>query len=214
MQATLYENNALVRVDCHDCRGCSSCCRGMGDSIRLDPYDAYQFQIAKKPLSELLASGAAALTVWEGMILPHIQMQEQTESCPFLSAQGRCSIHAYRPGICRLFPLGRNFADGELTYFLLEDACKAKQRSKLRVSKWLGVEPAGKYHTFVKNWHAFRREMVAVLMEAASEQAKELNLYLLRTFFLQPYDELQDFYVQFEERVQRIRGAFAQEGDR
>lgn len=42
MELMLYKPNDLVRVDCHDCRGCSSCCRDMGDSIKLDPYDAWQ----------------------------------------------------------------------------------------------------------------------------------------------------------------------------
>ena len=32
-------------------------------------------------------------------------MAEDSESCTFLDENGRCSIHPFRPGICRLFPL-------------------------------------------------------------------------------------------------------------
>ena len=205
----LYDLDALVRADCHDCKGCSTCCRGMGDTIRLDPYDAYQLQQIGQEIGKLMEQGRVALTVWEGMILPHLQMQSQTDACTFLDSDGRCGIHAHRPGICRLFPLGRNYTEEQLQYFLLEDVCENRARSKIRISKWLGIEPAKAYHAFVQEWHRFRREMVEILKEAEEEQAKQLNLYLLQTFFLAPYDIEQDFYEQFAARAARIRNAFA-----
>lgn len=208
METRFYHLNDMVRADCHDCRGCSACCREMGDSILLDPYDAYQFQKKGMPVQTLIDSGAVALTVWRGMILPHLKMSEETGACPFLSAEGRCGIHAFRPGMCRLFPLGRNFADGKLNYFLLEDACENHSRSKIRVSRWLGIEPAEDYHEFVIKWHDFRRDMVDILSGAAEDQAKQLNLYLLHTFFLNPYEMECDFDTQFAERIDRITDAF------
>ena len=208
MEIRFYDLNDLVRADCHDCKGCSSCCRDMGDTILLDPYDAYQFQKQGKPMTGLLESGAAALTVWEGMILPHLQMNAATGACSFLDGDGRCGIHEFRPGMCRLFPLGRNFEDGKMNYFLLEHACENRSRSKIRVSKWLGVEPPEKYHRFLLEWHDFRHEMVDILSGATEEQGKQLNLHLLRTFFLSPYDTASDFYPQFSERMARILDAF------
>lgn len=208
METRFYDLNDLVRADCHDCKGCSSCCRDMGDTILLDPYDAYQFQKQGKPMTGLLESGAAALTVWEGMILPHLQMNATTGACSFLDGDGRCGIHEFRPGMCRLFPLGRNFEDGKMNYFLLEHACENRSRSKIRVSKWLGVEPPEKYHRFLLEWHDFRHEMVDILSGAMEEQGKQLNLHLLRTFFLSPYDTASDFYPQFSERMARILDAF------
>lgn len=32
-----YGANDLVKVGCDDCRGCSACCNGMGDSILSSP---------------------------------------------------------------------------------------------------------------------------------------------------------------------------------
>ena len=95
-----------------------------------------------------------------------------------------------------------------MNYFLLEHACENKSRSKIKVCKWLGIEPAEKYHGFVLEWHDFRREMVHILAEGEEEQAKQLNLYLLRTFFLTPYDTNNDFFTQFAQRTARIRAAF------
>ena len=37
----LYGLNDMVKVGCNDCEGCSKCCQGMGDSIKLDPLDIY-----------------------------------------------------------------------------------------------------------------------------------------------------------------------------
>ena len=44
-----YTSNDMVRLGCDDCSGCSDCCRGMGSSILLDPYDAYR--LMKGPVS-------------------------------------------------------------------------------------------------------------------------------------------------------------------
>ena len=51
--------------------------------------------------------------------------------------------------------------------------------------------------------------MAEIVKEAQEEQAKQLNLYLLQTFFLAPYEIEQDFYEQFAVRAARIRNAFA-----
>lgn len=207
MDTKFFDLNDLVRADCHDCVGCSSCCRNMGESILLDPYDVFQLQKAGKEMQTLLQSGAVALSVQKGMILPYLQMNEATGACCFLNSEGRCDIHDSRPGICRLFPLGRNYEDGKMNYFLLEHACSHDSRSKIKVSKWLGVEPARTYHRFVLDWHDFRREMSNILAEATQEQAKELNMHFLRTFYLSPYDTYDtavDFYSQYAARAARL----------
>lgn len=208
MDTKFFSLNDLVRADCHDCMGCSSCCRDMGESILLDPYDAFQLEKAGKDMQILLESGMVALSVQKGMILPYMQMNEATGACCFLSSEGRCDIHDSRPGICRLFPLGRNYEDGKMNYFLLEHACSNSSRSKIKVSKWLGVEPARAYHQFVQEWHDFRCEMSELLSEATQEQAKQLNMHFLRTFFLSAYDTAADFYPQYAGRAARIRDAF------
>ena len=113
----LYTSNDLVRADCGGCRGCSDCCQGMGDSIILDPYDMDQLYRGTGLKPEELLLRAADLSVVDGIILPHLKMTGERDCCPFLSGEGRCRIHAFRPGFCRLFPLGRLYEDG--SFFLL-----------------------------------------------------------------------------------------------
>ena len=98
----LYTANDLVKADCHDCEGCSACCRGMA-SIVLDPYDVWQLCMGLGKTFQGLMEEHIELQVVDGGILPKLKMAGEEESCTFLDENGRCSIHLFRPGICRLF---------------------------------------------------------------------------------------------------------------
>ncbi len=41
----LYTNKDMVKAGCGECQGCSDCCRGMGNSIFLDPMDIYRLPL-------------------------------------------------------------------------------------------------------------------------------------------------------------------------
>ena len=57
----LYGPNDLVKADCGDCHGCFDCCRGMGQSILLDPLDIYRLTgNLKVTFEELLAEAYQA----------------------------------------------------------------------------------------------------------------------------------------------------------
>ena len=60
----LYDRNDMVKADCHGCQDCSACCRGMGNSVILDPYDMYRLQTGlKKSATELIQQGFLELHV-------------------------------------------------------------------------------------------------------------------------------------------------------
>ena len=198
----LYSSNELVKAGCGDCKGCHACCQGMGESILLDPYDFYQLQLATGLGFSQLMQDKIALTVEQGVILPHLKMQEQTDACAFLNAEGRCSIHVHRPGLCRLFPLGRNYDEQGLRYFLLEDACQIKSKTKVKVKKWLEIPALSQYEEFLVNWHDLRKELMVFVEKngVADEQSKTVNLRFLEIFFGQPYTMEEDFYTQYAKR--------------
>ena len=53
----LYDSNDMVKADCQDCKGCSDCCQGMGDTVILDPLDVHRLCAGlKKSPEELLGS--------------------------------------------------------------------------------------------------------------------------------------------------------------
>ena len=95
-----YGANDLVKVGCDDCRGCSACCHGMGDSIVLDPMDVYRLEKKLgKTMEEILLAGNVALRVVDGVILPHLKMTEQSDRCSFLNAARESEADAFRQQI-------------------------------------------------------------------------------------------------------------------
>lgn len=198
----IYDKNDMVKAACNDCEGCHACCEGMGASIVLDPLDVWRLTLATGKQFEELLEEHVELQVVDGLILPNLKMAGKEETCTFLDAEGRCSIHARRPGVCRVFPLGRIYEEGQIRYFLQPEGCRKKNRSKVKVSKWLDTPEQKKNEQFLLTWHGFRKKLECRLTEGCGEQeAKALNLFVLNLFFVTPYEAGKDFYLQFEERM-------------
>lgn len=206
----LYTSNDMVKADCHDCEGCSDCCEGMGNSIVLDPLDVFRLCAGLKKTPEELLQREIALDVFDGNILPHINMVGQRESCLFLNEKGRCSIHPFRPGICRLFPLGRYYENGSFQYFLQTNECRKTNRSKVKVKKWVDTPDLKTYEKFVTDWHYFLKNIQEVLYGSEdTELIRNLNLFVVQKFYLVPYDMSEDFYPQFYARLEEGRKLLA-----
>lgn len=203
-----YESNDMVKAGCHDCRGCFACCQGMGDTILLDALDIYNLSGHLGKGFEALMESCVALHVEDGLILPHLKMAGAKESCVFLNNAGRCSIHAFRPGLCRTFPLGRNYENGKLNYFLVEGECPQKNRTKVKVEKWIDTPDFQRNREFLIQWHylikALKDKIAGMSAENRDDAIQELNLFFLQTFFVTPYETEIDFYSQFETRRESV----------
>ena len=200
----LYSSGDMVKADCRDCKGCSACCRGMGFSIILDPMDIWRLgQGTGKDFAALMSGNDIELGMADGMVLPNLKMDGERDACPFLDAEGRCSVHAYRPGLCRLFPLGRYYEEGGFRYFIQVHECGKKNRSKVKVKKWLGIPDIRQYEAFVLAWHDYLKKVGSQVKQAREEaRMKELTMSVLKLFYLLPYEK-EDFYGQFRERLSR-----------
>lgn len=199
----LYTANDMAKVGCYGCEGCCDCCKGMGDSIVLDPLDVHRFRVNLGKSPEQLLQREISLGIMDGNILPFLQMTGTDESCIFLSKEGRCSIHSFRPGICRLFPLGRYYENHSFRYFIQVHECKKKNREKVKIKKWIDVPDVKQYEKFVNDWHYFLKDVQQVLLrsEEDTELIKNLNMYVIRKFYFTPYNPEIDFYSQFYERL-------------
>lgn len=207
-----YLANDMVRTSCNDCAGCSSCCRGMGESIILDPYDMYSLEKGLGATFESMMEDKIELNVVDGIIQPNIKMQQGIDCCAFLNEAGRCTIHAFRPGFCRMFPLGRIYEENGFRYFLQVHECPYPNKTKVKVKKWLGIPELEKYETYIKDWHYFLKEVQEIIKRTQNDAiVKNLNLYLLNQFYVMPYDAMaeEDFYQQFygrlDEAGERVR---------
>ena len=198
----LYTLNDMVKADCQECKGCSDCCKGMGDTVVLDPLDIHRMAVNMKKTPERLLAEDVQLSVIDGNILPHLKMEGEEEACIFLNKEGRCTIHSFRPGICRLFPLGRFYENGSFQYFLQVHECKKTNRSKIKVKKWIDTPDVKNYEEFVNNWHYLLKDVQSVIQSSENEELiRNLNLYILNCFYVKPYDTACDFYEQFNERM-------------
>lgn len=199
----LYELNDMVRADCHDCKGCSACCRGMGNSIVLDPYDVHCLCSGLQTTFDALLATSLELNVVDGIILPNIKMQSEKDCCTYLDENGRCSIHAFRPGFCRMFPLGRLYEDRTFHYILQTHECP-QNRSKIKISKWLGLPDIKRNQEFIHTWHYFLEDLSAKLQsECTLETTSKVQQFLLHLFYRTPYDDNANFYDQFDERMKK-----------
>lgn len=202
----LYDLNDMVKADCGDCKGCADCCRSMGESIVLDPYDICRITTGLHLSFEELLADKIELNVFDGMILPNLKMSESTDACAFLNDEGRCSIHSIRPGICRLFPLGRFYEDGSFRYFLQIHECKNQNRTKVKVKKWIDTPDLKQNTEYILKWHDFVDYIQTQLMQVADEALfKKINMFLLQHFFIERYVETEDFYEQFYLRLEKAK---------
>lgn len=209
----LYWENDMVKADTNSCSGCKSvCCHGMGDTIKLDPYDIYRLTIGLNTTFEQLMNSKIELNVVDGVIMPNLKMAEGKNQCSFLNDEKRCDIHGTRPGICRLFPLGRYWEDEtHFKYILQTGQCHKDNLTKIKVKKWLDTQDLAVYNQFIVAWHKYLKDIQAALKGLSEEQVRVLNMYTLKTFYTTPYEAGKSFYEQFNLRLATARTALCLE---
>ena len=191
----LYRSSDMAKLGCNDCAGCSACCKGMGNSVVLDPYDVWRLERGLGlPFAQMI-SKQVMLSVVDGLILPSLNM-ESTGACPFLNEEGRCSIHTFRPGICRLFPLGRYYHEDGFSYVLMTGECKVENRSKVKIEKWLGEPDLRAYEKFIMQWKEILEQAREQLAKTTDlEQQKKISMCLLQNYYFASYGV--DFFSDF-----------------
>lgn len=207
----LYNINDLVQVSCNGCGGNANCCHGMGSSIVLDPYDIYRLVTNLDMTFEQLLIDKVELNIVDGLILPNLKMNQISEQCAFLNENGRCSIHSVRPGICRIFPLGRYYENNSFQYILQVNECPNESRTKVKVSKWIDTPDIMENQQFINDWHYFLKDIETMIKNTQDEKLiKNINMYILNSFYLKQYDTNIEFYEQFYERLNEAKKLFSQ----
>ncbi|WP_346663338.1 YkgJ family cysteine cluster protein [uncultured Merdimonas sp.] len=197
-----YQPGDMVKADCQGCEGCCDCCRGMGTSIVLDPLDVHRISTGLGKSFEELLGPHLELQVVDGIILPNLRMAGPDEACTFLNSSGRCSIHPFRPGICRIFPLGRYYDGKGFQYFLQVHECPKPNKTKVKVRKWIDTPDVKRYDAYISDWHYYLKGLQE--QAAASEgpeTIKQLSMSVLTAFYVRPFRADRDFYEQFYERL-------------
>ena len=89
------------------CRKCGKCCRHQ-NTILFNPRDIFNIARKLQMTPEKVISKYAETYIGSASKIPVVHMvpRGQNAVCPFLK-DGLCSIHACKPTVCALFPLGR-----------------------------------------------------------------------------------------------------------
>ncbi len=204
-----YTPDDMVPVGCADCAGCSECCRNTADTIILDPQDMYLLSKGTGKVFTDMIEHEIEIRLVDGMILPNLMEQHggEEEHCLFLTEEGRCSIHAYRPGFCRLYPMGRYYTENGFHYILQKNECTGRVKTPVRLRDWLGIEDLPRYEAYIQDWHDFRKRVEKVVPILTERSRDSVQRYILQVFFVHPYLTRQDFYTQYEARMEICKKA-------
>jgi len=187
------------------CNQCGCCCRERED-ILLTPMDLYK--IAKhlnKTVADVIHDYCE---FYEGNIskipVVRIKPREYRRTCPF-SDKGRCIVHAVKPAVCALFPLGRmtNGETGEFTYFLQPVPCGNKKQTQT-VREWLNEFSILDEEDFTKTWHknvGVVAEIMINLCKKFSFNRDEITQMLFLLWYVR-YDLDKEFLPQFTENCE------------
>ena len=200
-----YSSGEMARIAPTGCEGCGECCRGMGESVILDPYDAHMLSEGlKRPFASLL-DREVGLGVSGGLIFPYLAMSGPGEACGFLGGDGRCSIHEFRPGICRLYPLARRYGEKGIAYFIPEKSCPGRSKTKVRISRWLGIPDLAGYEKFKAEWYEFTTKLTERLeKENDVRDAAQVSQFILENFYMAAFPA-GTFFDGFDDRLRRVR---------
>jgi Fe-S-cluster containining protein len=163
----------------------------------------------------------------DGLILPNLMQHHESDEtgersgredasdlvsgdhCPFLSQAGRCSIHPFRPGMCRLYPMGRYYTEGGFRYILQKDECTEREKTSVLLQDWLGIENLARYESYILDWHDFKGQAEESLHILTQKSRESVTRYILQIFFVHPYEVKLDFYAQYDARMEICRQALA-----
>ncbi len=202
----LYGLNDMVKACANSCEGCSACCHGRGDTITLDPLDVHHLKQGLQVDFPQLMTRGISLGVVKGIIRPSMMMTDAEDSkCVFLNDRGRCDIHGFRPGLCRLFPLGRVYEEDGLKYILLTGECVRENRTKVKVRKWIDMPDMNTYERYLVAWHDFLKKSEQAVSQTQDEAfIKNINMYILQKFYVEDFGAAgadENFYDVFWERL-------------
>ena len=174
-------------------------------AVRLYAARIWEVRLCLGKTFEQLTMNELELNVVDGIIMPNLKMQKSDGRCAFLREDNLCNIHTIRPGICRMFPLGRYWEDEtHFKYIVQKGECNKDNLSKIKLKKWLGIEGLAEYDSYIVRWHEYVKKLQAALPGLSEDNVKILNTFNLRVFYMTTYAGCVDdkaFYAEFDRRL-------------
>jgi len=195
------------------CNQCGECCRNipLEDKILLSTVDIYR--LAKEldmEFADVIEKYCNMMPGQESM-LPLVMLKERVDgSCIFLK-KGLCSVHAGKPLVCAMSPLGRvliyheELKDQKFHYFLKEMSCGHGKDESVTVVDWLARFDVEKYDECMKVYRTIGKECSQLMhMMETNEQKQNMFSAIFYLMYL-GYDRNKDLYEQMVENLEFIK---------
>jgi Fe-S-cluster containining protein len=203
------------------CYGCGKCCKNRED-ILLNPKDLFNIALSLGKSTAEVMDSICDRYIGGSSRIPLVRLQPVGKNmvCPLLK-DNRCTVHALKPGVCALFPLGRfvkyNAEDGKadlsgnasVSYLLNPIECGGHRNNTVR--RWLesfGLDPNDPYYL---RWTDFFMNMSNYVrnLESAERKLPPQGFVaiwsVLQHLLYENYDTAQDFMPQFEDNIAKAR---------
>ena len=194
------------------CRQCGECCKHRED-ILISPYDLFRMtrRLRMRPVD--FVDRYCMTYIGQNSRLPVVIFKAVGEEqvCPMIR-DNRCSVHAAKPTVCALYPLGRAVrveSDGapEVFYFLNGSTCGAEDETHT-VREWLSEFDLQNSTTWFLAW----QKAISKLSPSLKTMEKllpprELSMLYAITFkaLYLDYADVQEFLPKFVLNVQSLQ---------
>lgn len=211
------------------CTACGKCCANDSvDMILLTPFDLYNLSKGTGENIEDIVNKYTNVYIGKNSNLPVVQLnsvfdpQKSIENgmdynvCPFLK-DNKCSVHDFKPSICRLYPLGRtttistNDNERVMTYFLLKNNCGGKGELH-SLDNW--IKNRSDYDRLQSEYSAFFSTIISIVdfakLQELSQKDKSISRvldsmynFMINEYYLN-YDTNRPFWEQYERNKEEI----------
>lgn len=201
-----------------DCKTCGKCCIHR-DDVLLHPKDIYNMAKELHLTTEELIEKYCEVYIGQDSRIPIVRLKPRgsVHRCPLLKDR-KCQVHDAKPGICKLYPLGRYLvllgktsADIDMDsvqYIFNKPDCKGSEGTETHtVREWLESFGIPVKDEFFIKWQKLVMEMGTVFRKIEKKVSEKTLEMLWNAAFIGLYlhynTEL-DFMSQFDENAQKF----------
>jgi Fe-S-cluster containining protein len=190
------------------CKACGKCCKHRED-ILLTPYDLFRIaaDLHRTPKEiierycEVYEGGTSHFPVVRAVPVP------PDNSCPFMRNR-KCSIHAKKPVVCRVYPLARMFTEeGESRYLFNGAGCKHDPKT-VTVREWIGDISTEESETAGRLWRDVIFTIGPAIQPDKLKVSADIRQQILAAVFAVlwlNYDIEAPFVPQLEKKIEALK---------
>lgn len=183
------------------CKACGNCCRNRKEPILLTGYDV--FRIAKGLKIETIEVVTKYTIGYVGGTsnLPVLTLKERQDGSCSLLRNGKCMVHANKPLVCAIYPLGRYYlpAEKRFGYFQQNICCGTDEVHTLE--EWLDKFNIHEWDEASSLWATIITKLAEQTMKIKESKAIEKMANILAIALYYDYDTNKPYTEQLARNI-------------